>query len=194
MSSGGSCVAQWQQCGGTGWKGATTCCGDGAQCFQQNDYYSQCTLSCPRSWPCEKQAGSDGVSRPGAGTTGTAGQMHTLSPSGQPHTAVATGQSAAPKPKINGTCAFRFGTAFQGPDKEYNNVDYLTVWIGQENDNKKASPLDFGDGEAPLPMVEFNMYWCAVSAAAAAAAAALPPLPPCRRCRRPEPEWRRAQD
>ncbi|KAK7024697.1 glycoside hydrolase superfamily [Favolaschia claudopus] len=33
--------AVWSQCGGVGWRGATTCV-DGAVCTAQNDHYSQC--------------------------------------------------------------------------------------------------------------------------------------------------------
>ncbi|KAI1125849.1 1, 4-beta cellobiohydrolase [Nemania abortiva] len=36
-----SCAAQWAQCGGTGWSGAT-CCVSGSTCVKSNDYYSQC--------------------------------------------------------------------------------------------------------------------------------------------------------
>ncbi|KAI0117944.1 1, 4-beta cellobiohydrolase [Nemania sp. FL0031] len=36
-----SCAAQWAQCGGTGWSGAT-CCATGSTCVKSNDYYSQC--------------------------------------------------------------------------------------------------------------------------------------------------------
>ncbi|KAI1273876.1 1, 4-beta cellobiohydrolase [Xylaria sp. FL0933] len=36
-----SCAAQWGQCGGIGWSGAT-CCTSGSSCVAVNDYYSQC--------------------------------------------------------------------------------------------------------------------------------------------------------
>ncbi|KAI0814722.1 1, 4-beta cellobiohydrolase [Xylaria sp. FL0064] len=36
-----SCAAQWGQCGGIGWSGAT-CCASGSSCVAVNDYYSQC--------------------------------------------------------------------------------------------------------------------------------------------------------
>ena len=34
-------AAEWGQCGGTGWTGATTCVA-GTTCTVINDYYSQC--------------------------------------------------------------------------------------------------------------------------------------------------------
>ncbi|KAJ3040525.1 hypothetical protein HDV00_010835 [Rhizophlyctis rosea] len=39
-NTGGSCSAQWGQCGGQGWQGPT-CCSSGT-CRAQNTYYSQC--------------------------------------------------------------------------------------------------------------------------------------------------------
>ncbi|KAF7373630.1 Endo-1,4-beta-xylanase [Mycena sanguinolenta] len=39
--SGGSCSAEWGQCGGIGWTGAT-CCASGTTCQALNSYYSQC--------------------------------------------------------------------------------------------------------------------------------------------------------
>ncbi|KAH9432265.1 hypothetical protein MCOR02_006968 [Pyricularia oryzae] len=39
--SGGACAAQWAQCGGSGWSGAT-CCQSGSKCTYSNDWYSQC--------------------------------------------------------------------------------------------------------------------------------------------------------
>ncbi|KAI0517441.1 1, 4-beta cellobiohydrolase [Xylaria bambusicola] len=36
-----NCAAQYGQCGGIGWSGAT-CCVSGSTCVAQNDYYSQC--------------------------------------------------------------------------------------------------------------------------------------------------------
>jgi len=40
-STGGSCSAEWAQCGGIGWSGAT-CCASGSTCKASNAYYSQC--------------------------------------------------------------------------------------------------------------------------------------------------------
>jgi endo-1,4-beta-xylanase len=39
--TGGSCSAQWGQCGGQGWNGPT-CCASGTTCKYSNPYYSQC--------------------------------------------------------------------------------------------------------------------------------------------------------
>jgi cellulose 1,4-beta-cellobiosidase len=39
--TGGSCAAEYAQCGGTGWSGAT-CCASGLTCNVLNPYYSQC--------------------------------------------------------------------------------------------------------------------------------------------------------
>lgn len=39
--TGGSCAAQWGQCGGQGWTGPT-CCVSPYTCKSQNQYYSQC--------------------------------------------------------------------------------------------------------------------------------------------------------
>ncbi|KAM7201694.1 glycoside hydrolase [Rhypophila sp. PSN 637] len=39
--TGGSCAAQWGQCGGSGWSGPT-CCVAPFSCKAQNPYYSQC--------------------------------------------------------------------------------------------------------------------------------------------------------
>jgi Fungal cellulose binding domain len=38
----GSCTPTWQQCGGKGHSGPTSCCSSSAQCRVLNDYYSQC--------------------------------------------------------------------------------------------------------------------------------------------------------
>ncbi|KAF6827323.1 glycosyl hydrolase family 11 [Colletotrichum musicola] len=38
---GGSCAAKWDQCGGSGWTGAT-CCQSGSTCKSTNQWYSQC--------------------------------------------------------------------------------------------------------------------------------------------------------
>jgi len=40
-STGGACSAEWAQCGGIGWAGAT-CCASGLTCTETNSYYSQC--------------------------------------------------------------------------------------------------------------------------------------------------------
>jgi len=39
--TGGTCSAEWGQCGGIGWTGAT-CCASGTTCQEANAYYSQC--------------------------------------------------------------------------------------------------------------------------------------------------------
>ncbi|KAF2263586.1 hypothetical protein CC78DRAFT_533861 [Lojkania enalia] len=39
--SGGTAVPKWQQCGGNGYSGSTTC-ESGSKCVKLNDYYSQC--------------------------------------------------------------------------------------------------------------------------------------------------------
>nr|GAT47956.1 predicted protein [Mycena chlorophos] len=39
--TGGTCSAEWGQCGGIGWSGAT-CCASGTTCTVSNSYYSQC--------------------------------------------------------------------------------------------------------------------------------------------------------
>ncbi|KAH6720277.1 endo-1,4-beta-xylanase A [Leptodontidium sp. 2 PMI_412] len=39
--TGGSCVAKYAQCGGSGWAGAT-CCSSGSTCQVQSQWYSQC--------------------------------------------------------------------------------------------------------------------------------------------------------
>jgi hypothetical protein len=39
--TGGVCAAKWEQCGGSGWNGAT-CCQSGSTCQAQNQWYSQC--------------------------------------------------------------------------------------------------------------------------------------------------------
>ncbi|KAJ7454965.1 glycosyl hydrolases family 11-domain-containing protein, partial [Mycena galericulata] len=40
-NTGGTCAAEWAQCGGIGWTGAT-CCASGTTCQASNSYYSQC--------------------------------------------------------------------------------------------------------------------------------------------------------
>ena len=41
-----TCAAQWQQCGGRDWRGATNCCAP-SSCVVDNEYYSQCLVSNP---------------------------------------------------------------------------------------------------------------------------------------------------
>ncbi|GAP93282.1 putative cellobiohydrolase II [Rosellinia necatrix] len=80
-----SCAAQWAQCGGNGWSGAT-CCVSGTTCVKQNDYYSQCmpgsgattTTTATRT----TTAGS------GTTTTTTAGGGTTAVPSDNPFSGV----------------------------------------------------------------------------------------------------------
>lgn len=58
----GACSMQYIQCGGKGWTGATTCCGESlpggaiTTCYKQHEHYSQCLTSCPSGWDCAAAA------------------------------------------------------------------------------------------------------------------------------------------
>lgn len=45
------CVKLWGQCGGKTYTGNTNC-ENGAQCFRQDEWYSQCLVNCPPGWEC----------------------------------------------------------------------------------------------------------------------------------------------
>ena len=48
-------------------------------------------------------------------------------------------EAVEPMPVTVPTCRFRFGMEYQGPNTlmdphDYNGIDYITVWIGQNDD------------------------------------------------------------
>lgn len=44
----------WDQCGGEGWTGSTTC-PPGFYCYQRSRWYAQCRPDCPWDWDCNAQ-------------------------------------------------------------------------------------------------------------------------------------------
>ncbi|GJE91538.1 glycoside hydrolase family 10 protein [Phanerochaete sordida] len=70
-------AAEWGQCGGIGWTGATTCV-SGTTCVVSNPYYSQCLPGAASVSPAPPSSRPAGTSTaPASGATSTA-KLHTL--------------------------------------------------------------------------------------------------------------------
>lgn len=97
--SGGQCASAYQQCGGSGWTGAT-CCEDGCSCTGRGGYYSQCVPS-GNSGTCSAGApntGNSGVSAVG-GNARPAGGLTTGSNTGTSGFAPMMPVTPAPRPQ-----------------------------------------------------------------------------------------------
>ncbi|KAK5632858.1 hypothetical protein RRF57_008572 [Xylaria bambusicola] len=89
-----SCAAQYGQCGGIGWSGAT-CCVSGSTCVAQNDYYSQClagaSTTTTRATTTRASTTTSATKTTNTGTTTTtsrASTTGTAAPSGNPFSGV----------------------------------------------------------------------------------------------------------
>ncbi|KAI1174408.1 1, 4-beta cellobiohydrolase [Nemania sp. FL0916] len=100
-----SCAAQWAQCGGNGWSGAT-CCTSGNTCVKQNDYYSQCTPGSATTTTTTK-------------TTTTSKPTSTSSPTKTTSTSTKTGVTTTTTGGATGTPAA--GNPFSGYSMWANN-------------------------------------------------------------------------
>lgn len=64
-------MAEYVQCGGQSWSGATTCCG-GLACYSQHPWYSQCLTACPAGWDCEAEGAAAAATATGSYGSSTA--------------------------------------------------------------------------------------------------------------------------
>ena len=153
------CAARWSQCGGDDREGSGTnvCCPDlGLTCFAQSKFYSQCQITCPIGWDCTVTTAlsMSATSLPNANTSDAVQQdaVELMDASALVMDASASVMDVTGHEQSDENCDFRFGTWFQGPDAGYENVDYLTVWIGQAQSNNSTAP-------DPSGTVSFNPYW-----------------------------------
>ncbi|KAI5465248.1 expansin module family protein [Mariannaea sp. PMI_226] len=94
-----SCAAQWAQCGGTGWKGAT-CCVSGCTCTYINDYYYQCIPGSGSSISSSVTTKSTSLTTQTSTATGSSSSVYTTT-----DTATVAAHSQSAYPSVSGsTC------------------------------------------------------------------------------------------
>jgi hypothetical protein len=63
------CRQDYDQCGGSGYSGDSSCCGHGGRrssCWARDSWYSSCQQTCPESWVCTLDAGKAAEQRFGS--------------------------------------------------------------------------------------------------------------------------------